>query len=116
MEDIFKKIETPKSLIIFISQSLIIVIIGLLTGITIDKIVLYLQNKFNMNIYISVVIQITIIIISLWMLYIITYKYSNLVCNFQTTTPGLLFTCFFLIQFNLLNNLSMLYDRIDIKL
>ena len=77
------------------------------SGLFIDKLNSFLQRKFNLNIYISILLQSLFIIMILWNIYLIRKFFNyNLFNDIHFILFGLIFpNIFFGIQTNYFNNM-----------
>jgi hypothetical protein len=88
--------------------------IGLCTGIIINNIVIYLNNKLKINtLIIQNILQVLLCAIILSSLHSYFHFFG---WSWQSKTEGLFFVSFFFgVQFNLLNNIQNTYGKIDTK-
>jgi hypothetical protein len=91
----------------FYKDVVFLIFTGMITGLFIDKLISFLQIKFNLNIYISILLQTLFIIIILWNIYLIRKIFnSNLLNDIHFIIFGFIFpNVFFGIQTNYFNNM-----------
>ncbi len=95
---------------LFYTSCLINFAAGTLSGIIIDKACAMAQKRLSLRPFTLIVLQLLML---MSVLYIIETKISvKFAEEFQTTTPGLIFTSvFFLVQTNLMTNINELLLR-----
>jgi len=97
---------------ILFKDAIFLIFTAMVSGLFIDKLNYFLQIKFNLNIYISILLQTLFIIIILWNIYLIRKLFNyNLFDDIHFILFGLIFpNVFFGIQTNYFNNMRKIIE------